>query len=226
MNWSWKNWKFLLILSVILVIVIAFSGCGGPKIPGKYLPEKGPGTLTLYKDGSCYLEGTTAFGQVALSGTWKQEDNDIILTFTGAMGQKASFKLVVQEDGVLIDPNGYKWIREDKFKQVLSSEIQQAPPREIAEKFVVALLHGDKDVLVQLSTGELKEKIKDADPEKIKKAAKDLQKEMSDFKVPSEDINGNRAIVSYEVISYIGNTQTGTMELIKTSDGWKVSHFE
>ena len=128
---SWEYWKLLLAFSIVLVTVIAFSGCGGPKNPGKYLPADGkPGRLTIYKDGSWYLEGKTQlYGQVTLSGTWKQHENDVILTSTGPMGQR-SMRLVVKEDGVLVDPDGYKWIREDKFKQVLTSGIQEDPPKK------------------------------------------------------------------------------------------------
>ena len=93
-------------------------------------------------------------------------------------------------------------------------------------KFLTALLRGDRDTLLKLSTGEAKKRISSISPEEFKEKAKKVQEMVSRFEVIDEKINGNQATVRYKVIYYTHPTETSMLQLTKTPDGWKVSNME
>jgi len=215
------NWKFLLVFSVILVTVIAFSGC--TTIPGKYIAKGSGGSvasLTLYSDGTFYVQGDTGFGFMSLSGTWTQEGKDIILSYTGAMGQKFSVLLHIKEDGILLDRNGNEWIREDKLKNLAKTE--SATPKDVAREFVEAYSKGDKETLIRLSAGNLKKEILNIPSGTFEKIRQEAEQNLIRFEIVKEEVHNNKAKVSVKFFLRNTEPRIGLVELEKIGSEWKV----
>jgi len=241
----------VLIISLTLLTVIAFSGCGGPKIPGKYISEKGEGYVTFYKDGTCYIYNNL-YG-MGISCAWKQEDKDVVVTCS-SMGQSRVYRIKVLEDGVLYDPaSGDKFIREDKMGQTktegvksnggglginIPNPLHQDTPSEVLEKWFDAWREDNKQKMLSLTAeGNLKEailtgKLDSHKLDAIAYSALKLPKEKrQDFGIIilKEGINANKAFITY-TLKRISTGERSPTEyyalLIKENGQWKVVRLD
>lgn len=108
-----KKTKILFVVtSVLMVVMLLLSACGEPnyeKLLANSWYEEGESepSFTLYKDGSCTVQGSE------MTGTWEliRDGEVIVVTSPNRWDQEQLPIISVDKEKLVLDEgNGYKWV--------------------------------------------------------------------------------------------------------------------